>query len=46
MNSSTVSLGLAQDALEKRLWEVFVVQGNRYAQLVLHPMEEPGVAAG
>jgi hypothetical protein len=38
--------GLAQDALEDRLREVFVVQGNRHAQVALHPMEEPSVAAG
>lgn len=39
-------VGLAQDALEDRLREVFIVQGNRDAKLALHPMEEPGVAAG
>jgi hypothetical protein len=39
-------IGLAQDALQHRLREVFVVQGNRHAQIALHPMEEPSVAAG
>jgi len=39
-------IGLAQDALEDWLRQVFVVQGNRHAQVALHPMEEPSVAAG
>jgi hypothetical protein len=37
---------LAQDALEDRLREVFVVQGNRHTQVALHPMEKPSMAAG